>query len=35
MVGRKSALDPSVVIDAILLFKSKVITTNEHGEKSK
>lgn len=32
MVERKCVLAPSVVIDAILLFRGRVIITNEHGK---
>jgi len=35
MVGRKLALPPSTVIDAVLHFKDKVISINDEGNKSK
>jgi len=35
MVGRKPALPPSIVCDAVLKFKDKVIRVNEIGEKGK
>lgn len=35
MVGRKPALSPSVIIDAVLYFKDKVISIDDDGNKSK
>ena len=35
MVGRKLALSPSVIMDAVLYFKEKVISIDEDGKKSK
>lgn len=35
MVGRKPAISPSVVVEALLLFKERVIFINSEGEKSK
>jgi len=35
MVGRKPAVAPSVTIDAILLFKDKIIVTDDVDNTSK
>jgi len=35
MGGRKGAVDPTIVIDAVLLFKDQVIITKDNEEKSK
>lgn len=35
MAGRKPALPASVIIDAVLKFKDKIISTNEDGKKGK
>lgn len=35
MGGRKAAVDPTIVIDAVLLFKDQVVITNDNKEKSK
>lgn len=35
MAGRKAAIPRSVVSDAVIKFKDKVIDTNLNGEKSK
>jgi len=34
-MGRKPAVEPSIVIEAILLFKDHVIYTDDDGKKSK
>lgn len=35
MAGRKPALPASVIIDAVLKFKDKIISTNADGKKGK
>lgn len=35
MVGRKGALPPSTIIDAVMQFKDRVTSKNDAGEKSK
>lgn len=35
MSGRKPAVAPTMVIDAVLQFKERVIQIDENGEKSK
>lgn len=35
MAGRKWACPPATVIDAVILFKDRVITTSDSGEKRK
>lgn len=34
MAGRKPKVSPSVVLDAVLLYKDRVVFTNDAGEKS-
>jgi len=35
MAGRKPALPASVIIDAVLKFKDRIISTNDDGKKGK
>lgn len=35
MVGRKPTQPPSIVCDAVLKFKDKIIRINDYGEKGK